>query len=608
MAVRIVVAGRSEAAVYWITGEGDRLVVDGSDAFALESATVGGAPRAITTAASFEATARLSAGGGFSFTMPANSPEAAYLDVLQRLDCYWDHLLVVSGYVKEIAVEGETLTVTGDDMAHELAAVVVSAEATGLMDAVDAIDWIGDNLPDGWTLDNDVVGTQQVYVTEVVRESLLATLGAICTAAGLWFVIDGLTLRVADSYGAVVHGVQIGRLAKRADSNEIVNKVYPYGAGAKDVAVGLRASTLTPGGYAIDKDENSVTHSASAYPTREREVQFAKVAPTEATEAALIAAANALVLESVRYLQRHATPVVSYSAEVMFGRRLLPLERVALAVRTPALRVNGTPVVVESRIQIGAGSAARQSLTLEADARRIPTDAQVIAQAIVTASNSVLYPAPKAVNGTPSVGAHLTAGNVEYALPWSVGERCIQILSATLTGSVEDTGAVELEIGAIQYRLNGAGSWVALTGVIDLLSVLADADTGFPLATSGVVNVRVLGQAEHIPFVGERRTVDFTHPASGTQVLMLEAANLYTSLTFATVAGSFSAGDVFTTTGAANGGGLTWALQYFDGTNTYYMKYYTVDANNVVVWALRATTGLVDADMAAQLAIQGVEI
>jgi hypothetical protein len=603
MAVRISVAGLAEGAVYWLTGDGDRLVVDGSDAFALEAAAVAGAPRAGGNVANFEATTRLSAGGSFSFSLPANCTEAGYLDVLQRIDCYWDHRLIMSGYIKEIAVEGDMLTVTGDDMAHELAATVVSAATTGLIAASDAVDWIGTELPAGWTLDNDVTGTQEVYLSAVVRESLLATLGAICTAAGLWFVIDGQTLRVADAYGAVVHGVKIGRLSKRSDSNEIANKVYPYGAGGKDVAIDLRASDATASGYTINKTENSITFTGSAYPLREREMQFPKVTPQAATEAALIEASNALVLESVRYLQRHATPLTSYGAEVHYGRRLLPLERVAVAVRTPGLLVNETPVITESRLQIGP-TGAKQALTLETDARRIPTDAQVVASAIVTANNAVLYPTPKSVSATPNFSQRVTASNQEYALLWDLGGRAFQLLSAQLTGSLTGTGASPISAGTLQYRRNGTGTWTTLSSAVDLLSVMAEADTGFPIAQSGTINLRTVGQSEYVPELGGDA---ISSVPNGTTILFLGAVNRYAEASLTTIAGSYVAGDSATILSTSHNGSAQVLLLDTFPSDTY-VKFWTFLSGSGITWAIPATTSRVEADLTAQLAIQAIAI
>ncbi len=91
--------------------------------------------KTITTCTGFQSTMRLSAGGSWSFTLPAASVEAGYIAVLKRMDCYWDHLLVASGYIKDFDIAGDVLSVRGDDMAFELAGTTITAAATGLVDA-----------------------------------------------------------------------------------------------------------------------------------------------------------------------------------------------------------------------------------------------------------------------------------------------------------------------------------------------------------------------------------------------------------------------------------------------------------------------------------------
>lgn len=573
--------------------------------------------KTITTCTGFETTARLSAGGSWSFTIPASSSEAAFVAVLNRIDCYWDHLLVASGYVKEIDVSGDVLSVRGDDMAFELAGATITAIETGLIDAADAIDWIGTKLPGGWTLVNNVAGSQKVYLSAIARESILATLGAICTAVGVWFTIDGTTLTVADSFGAVQHGVTILSIAKKVDSNEIVTRVYPYGAGSKDVSVTLQPSTVTIGGYTVNKSANSVTNSASAYPLREREVQFSKVLPKEPAEAALIEASNALVLASVEYLRQHATPVESYTVECYTTTRIKPLQRVALNVKTDALLVNETPVVIESRLQVNASGMVTTNLTLEKDARKIQTDAQVVASAIVSAHNSAVYPAPKAENPAPSVRETVKHTGDEIALPWGIGSRAVQIRSAMLTASTTDTGVVSgMSPSGLKYRLNGAGSWTTLSGSADLTSALADAATGFPKATAGIVNLQVQGASELILRVGDSWG-GVQAIASGTKVLILEDTPHYLSATDEAGLnqnGTIPAGTVVTINTsptdtnpyAANKAARWYGCNY--AAFAWLKMYVRSTTSNLVLEAVNGDTSAFDANIDASLSIQAVSI
>jgi len=572
--------------------------------------------KTITTCTAFDATMRLSAGGSWSFSMPAASVEAGYVAVLKRMDCYWDHLLVASGYIKDFDVSGDVLTVRGDDMAFELAGVTVSADATGLVDAADAIDWIGDELPDGWTLDNQVSGSSSVFMSAIARESILATLGAICTAAGLWFVIDGTTLTVSDSFGAVRHGVQVLSLTKRTDSNEIVTKVFPYGAGDKNASVTLQPSTTTVGGYTISKAANSVT-KASSYPTREREVQFSKIIPKQATEAALIEASNALVLASVEYLRQHATPIESYSVECFSTARIKPLERIALNLKTDALLVNETPVVIESRLSVNTQGMVTTALTLEKDARRIPTDAQVVASAIVQGHNNAVYPTPKSENPAPSASEHVTHSGSEFALKWSIGEKAVQIRKATLTGSTANTGVTPgMSPTGLEYRLNGAGSWVTLSGSVDLTGTLANAGTGFPTATEGVVNVRVTGAAELIRKAGATWS-GVPAISSGTKVLILEDTPHYFSTSNKAGLnqnGTIPAGTVVTINTSptdtnpydTNEAARWYACDY--AAFAWLLVYVRSTTSGLILEAINGETSAFDANADATLSIEAVTI
>jgi hypothetical protein len=575
------------------------------------------ARKTITTAISWQSVARLSAGGSFSFTMPAASAEAAYLGVLQRLDCFADALLVASGYIKDWEIQGDTLSVRGDDMAFELAGTIISAASTGLVSANAAVTWLGTKLPAGWTLNNLVTGSSIVYLSEVVRESILATLGAICTAGGLWYVIDGFTLTVSDAYGAIRAGVVVAQVTKRVDSNDITNRIFPYGAGSKEVGVNLRASTMTVTGYTVDKAQNSITDDGSIYPVRERDAQFNKIAPRVATEAALIDASNALVLAGVEYLRKYATPIQSFSVDCYVESKIMPLERVALNFVTDALLVNETPVVTEATLSVSVQGVVTTRLTLESDARRIPTDAQVVAASIVQGHNANLYPTPTAANDAPSTSAHVTHSNEETALVWSLGETLIQLTTATLTGSLTNTGALPgMSPTALQYRLNGAGSWLNLAGTVDLLGVLAKPGSGFPLAKAGTINLRATGVAELIKKVGSSWLNVVTIP-NGTKVQLQATTTIYSvqgTQASEVIYGTLPAGTVVSILGSAlntipyatNKGARWYQISSPVGT---YLKMYVYDTNTLVILeAVVGETSIFDATIAASLTLAGVKI
>lgn len=461
----------------------------------------------IESAMRWESTARINAGGRWSFAMPATDPAAALIGALRTVRCWWRGQQVGMGIISSWRNSQGVIQVNGEDMARELATLTVTAlleDAGAPMTLHDAVDWLIGELPGGWSGSNEVDegNTATVYL-RAVNDSLLAVLGTICDVGGCWYVVDGQTLTVSDTLGAIVDGVTLLALEESVESADIVNRIYLHGAGSGDAALDLGAATdAAPTGYSVDTATSALEWDSSPYPLRERAVSMGWIGPLEASDDGVEAAANALLAAGVQWLQRYATPVVSYRATVAHPALILPLERVALNWRGRGLAVNGLFAVVEAAVRIEPSSLVTVGLTLEADARRLPTDAEVVAGAMQDANRLLLW--PQVAMGTETLGSSGvikdTATGHNATLGWPA--RMLQGREVTLEIGAVANNSMPLP-GSIEWRLNGAGSWGTYSTPVDLTSTLLDADSRRPLASSNIVNVRGVAPTEVIKGVGE---------------------------------------------------------------------------------------------------------
>ena len=245
------------------------------------------------------------------------------------------------------------------------------------------------------------------------------------------------------------------------------------------------------------------------------------IGPLEASDAGVEAAANMLLQGGLAWLQRYATPVESYTARVAYSDVISPLERVALHWKGPGLLVNAEPAVVEARLEIEPDRLLTTSLTLEADGRKLPTDAEVLADAMLTANRARMWPQLElASDDVEGEGLIDESTNLDAVLAGPA--RVVQVKSAELELAYSASHDVILPPGSIQWRLNGTGSWTTYSAPVDIYSSVVDTPSRRPLASSFTVNVRGVAPSEVIPNIGG--TVSgWGSPTAGTPIKLLRA-------------------------------------------------------------------------------------
>jgi hypothetical protein len=486
----------------------------------------------VDTPMRWESTARLNAGGRWSFSMPASDANAALLGALRTVRCWWRGNAVAMGIVSSWRTSNDVIQVSGEDMSRELATRLVSAQLTDGESAVslhDAVDWLFDELPAGWTGVNAVdVGNTAVVYLRSTSDSVLAVLGTICDLCGCWYTVDGRTLTVSDTLGAEVHGVTLLALEEQVDSADIINRIYLRGAGDGEAGLTLGAATdAPPTGYSVDGADSTLSWDASPYPLRERAFAMPWIGPIATTDSAVESAGNALLSAGVRWLQRYATPVVSYRATVVHPALIQPLERVALNWRGRGLAANGLFAVVEAVLRIDPRSLATVALTLEADARRLPTDVEVLASEMQTANRKALWPQVSLSSETVESESKLitdAAAEIANVMTWPA--RIVQVRSALLSIDVARNDQWQLP-ASVEWRLNGAGGWTTYTAPVSLMAQIGT-PSGRPLAASVTVNVRGVAPAQKVKATGV--SIDGAPTVvSGDVLLVLRSTKLVSS-------------------------------------------------------------------------------
>lgn len=480
----------------------------------------------IANATRWSSTARLNAGGSFSFSMPASDPAAALVVPLAVVSCYVDNVLVAMGIVDDIAVAGDQLTASGGDMSRELALRTLEVNIPYASAQV-VVYSVGFYLPAGWTFVNQVSTTSFYLQVKVLRDSYLNLVATVCEMGGFWFTIDGRTLTISESANAVVEGPVVVGLRQATAASDVVNKVYVYGAGDGSAALTLKGATATlPAGYALDLAASAITHTASPYPLREKRVDLKQIGPLANTDAGVLEAKNALVIAGYQALKSMIAPVVTYDATVLWTGRLLPLQRLRITHKSDALAVDATLVITEVTVRATAEGVVTSAVTLQADGRRVPGDAEVVAGAIRAARVGVGYPQLTTSNDTIVLAADLDSvlgDTVNF--PLTIGSDVTQVkrimlaLDAAARPTDNAYGYSAPLPSAYQVRLNGAGAWQTYTGPMDLTALLVGS-TDRPLQSVNAINVRGVANSNTLLFPrGVTTPAMPAHPDGPVQIL-----------------------------------------------------------------------------------------
>ena len=293
---------------------------------------VGSGP--ITSAFDVSFDEQLSAAGRFEFKVPCRDPKSAYLVVQARsVDIYIDgadapsFVGIVEEKVRVIPSSGAAYyQVSGYALVHELLdeSVGFLTLASGSAGVINGPGTVLALHSGGWSLDTvNGNGTMTAaYYGRFVGLNCLHALSKLSERSGEHWIyrpaLSGSDRKIvwigAASSSSGIRAVAGGGEAVALESNEhvalitafeevedgfdLVNRIYPYGAGQdlQNSALTIAATTRTSsGGYTISTANNYVQYNPDGYRIREMYLQFEDIAPVSNTVADVQAAANMVV-------------------------------------------------------------------------------------------------------------------------------------------------------------------------------------------------------------------------------------------------------------------------------------------------------------------------
>ena len=335
----------------------------------------------ITAALHWRSTKRLDRAGEFAFEMPATDPNAALVTSRMVARCY----AIVDGAVAEVGAgtidsisvrmteDGQPLlVVSGPDLLGELRRVVLDARS-GTWSSYDFVKdvpykiiflWANVKLPTTtWSLADEAgsaIGsganvTDTAVYAKFVHESVLTGLIGVANTTGEHFRLGtGRVVEWVNSFSSSgIHAVygapspvavegrteiaQIANIEWIQDSQDIVNRVYLYGAGEGFYRLDLTAADEWPDGTAIGGGSGPFTQtvdgvslrlarttgdasslystnclqdvtSDTTYGSNEMALAFKNIAPISNTAADVTAAANQLLRSGFEWLKTRSNP------------------------------------------------------------------------------------------------------------------------------------------------------------------------------------------------------------------------------------------------------------------------------------------------------------
>lgn len=404
---------------------------------------------------SAKVTAALDGAGSFNLSFSATDKNA--LSLLQeerrvRLFVYADGKtrLMGGGVIQEPVVGGDaTASVSGVDdlVALSRRSVLLGRKYDNQPIATIASDLI--NLVPGWSILVSATGNQSVRLDGV---SVLKALIRVANEAGLH-------LRLGDIPNTVEMGafgddsqmvalkpmtvtpelqnrddvVLIDKIQRTVSSKDLVNRVFPIGAGEGEAALTLKNSSYIvpsvtrPDGklvyYLQDQD------SIDTYGLIERFVTFKEIVPLDNTVTAKQRAADMLYQAATTWLQRAARPLTGYTLTVKkMARRLRPGDKLHVQYKGWSQQPSGQPSVwlnvdelmwvmkVTENVGEGGGS-------VQLDVSTIDRYEQDIGEIVVSAMESIqmrnisvqTYPAPFIYGGYDTIqGLNFVGGSSGY--------------------------------------------------------------------------------------------------------------------------------------------------------------------------------------------------
>lgn len=312
--------------------------------------------------------------GAGTWTMAFSATDANALSLLQeerrvRLFVQVDGKtrLMGGGVIQEPVVSGDaTASVSGVDdlVALTRRSVLLGRKYDNQPIATIASDLIG--LVPGWSILVTATGNQSVRLDGA---SVLKALIRVANEAGLHLRLgevlntaemgafgdnSGMTALKPQTITSELQGrddiVLIDKIQRTTSSKDLVNRVFPIGAGEGEAALTLKNSSyivpsLTgPDGktiYYLD-DQDSI----DTYGRIERFATFKEIVPLDNTATAKERAADMLYQAAQQWLQRNAQPLIGYSLTVKkMAKRLRPGDKVHVQYKGWSQQPSGQPDV-----------------------------------------------------------------------------------------------------------------------------------------------------------------------------------------------------------------------------------------------------------------------
>lgn len=319
----------------------------------VENATgtiVGDGP--ITSASEWSSTDQLDRAGTFSFNMSASDYKCKYIVPKNRVRCHTiiNGVRTPIGYgiidkvdlsINEDGIK--ELSVSGDNIARELAFRSVGflkledGNGGGISNPIQTIMALA---PTGWQAVGET--TTDVYAS-FSGESVLTALNKVAESIGehfrilpnkrvIWFKAETVpVIRAEKAVNMASNSTNsdicfIKSISKFSDSYDMVNRIYPFGAGNGSERLDLYWNNLDSiFGYTVNTTYNYIQKdsSVSNYGLMEKYMSWKDISPISNSDNDLHNASNALLVAAWEYLKRYSIPNYTYDLEVFKVDKIL---------------------------------------------------------------------------------------------------------------------------------------------------------------------------------------------------------------------------------------------------------------------------------------------
>ena len=373
----------------------------------------------ITTGFGWSNSLELDRSGTFSFSMPASDTKASLITgkrIVRGYNVINDVFTLIGAGVidaRNIQIVGTELTIGGNDLLHLLANTSVlflelENAGAGVTDGIQDIL----ALASGWTFDtvNGYNTTAASTYAKFAGESVLEAFVKITETYGENFRLgDGkeiVWLR-NDTPSSGVKAVQylspesagtenvtlIDNLSIDYQSENIVSRIYPFGAGNAEARLTLQTTTESaPAGYTLVKNGNESylrkDATETTYGIIERAVSFKDIAPISNTDTDVQSASDTLFGAAKVYLDNRDEDTVIYSLSVVgLNTIVYPGETMRVVYRgfvdgTSWVDIDENLIVISAQNEIIDANAQTVSMVVSTRAERTKTDQDIITENI----------------------------------------------------------------------------------------------------------------------------------------------------------------------------------------------------------------------------------